>query len=138
MLRTLGVKLLGVPVAAFCKDGLSAIATKLDNTVVAMPKLVKERFYTCIVHVDSTSTTPIVEKIDKIKRLIIKGKVTIVDDEGKPLTKVDSSGDHDSEDEVASVDNDMTNFMASKKDIPDKIQDICNNLDMKVRGRKKK
>nr|GEX34741.1 hypothetical protein [Tanacetum cinerariifolium] len=89
-------------------------------------------------HIGSTSTTPIVEKIDKIKRLIIKGKVTIVDDEGKPLTKVDSSGDHDSEDEVASVDNDMTNFMASKKDIPDKIQDICNNLDMKVRGRKKK
>ncbi|GKA62889.1 retrovirus-related pol polyprotein from transposon TNT 1-94 [Tanacetum coccineum] len=120
----------------------------------------------------STSTTPIVEKINKMERLIIDGKVTLVDDEGKPLTKVDSSGDHDSEDEVASVDNDMTNFLASKKvdygtnslleqwkesylngdydfdpydddmyggqDIPDKIQDICDNLDIKVRGRKKK
>ncbi|GJU40841.1 hypothetical protein Tco_1193798 [Tanacetum coccineum] len=63
----------------------------------------------------STSTTPIVEKIDKIKRLIIDGKVTLVDDKGKPLAKVDSSGDHDSEDEVASVDNEMTNFLASKK-----------------------
>ncbi|GKB67652.1 hypothetical protein Tco_0929064 [Tanacetum coccineum] len=42
--------------------------------------------------------------------------VTLVDDEGKPLTKVDSSGDHDSEDEVASVDNDMEKFLASKKE----------------------
>ncbi|GKA10481.1 ribonuclease H-like domain-containing protein, partial [Tanacetum coccineum] len=87
----------------------------------------------------STSTTPIVKKIDKMKRLIINGKVTLVDDEGKPLTRIDSSGDHDSEDEVASVDNDMTNFLASKEvgygqDIPDKIQDICDNLDIKVRG----
>ncbi|GJV42091.1 hypothetical protein Tco_1420531 [Tanacetum coccineum] len=63
----------------------------------------------------SISTTPLVEKIDKIERLIIDGKVTLVDDKGKPLTKVDSSGDHDSEDEVASVDNDMANFLASKK-----------------------
>ncbi|GJS43860.1 hypothetical protein Tco_0812807 [Tanacetum coccineum] len=49
------------------------------------------------------------------KRLIIDGKVILVDDEGKPLTKVDSLGDHDSENEVASVDNDMANFLASKK-----------------------
>ncbi|GJY08887.1 hypothetical protein Tco_0377072, partial [Tanacetum coccineum] len=52
----------------------------------------------------STSTTPIIEKIDKKERIIIDGKVTLVDDEGKPLKKVDSSGDYDSEDEVASVD----------------------------------
>nr|GEV63978.1 hypothetical protein [Tanacetum cinerariifolium] len=50
----------------------------------------------------STSTTLIVEKIDKMKRLIIEGKVTLVDNEGKPLTKVDSSNDYDSEDKVAS------------------------------------
>nr|GEX66109.1 hypothetical protein [Tanacetum cinerariifolium] len=77
-------------------------------------------------------------------------------------------GDHDSEDEVASVDNDMANFLASNKvgyvinnmleqwkesyvngdydfdlydddmyegqEVPDKIQDICDNLDIKVRG----
>ncbi|GKF06703.1 hypothetical protein Tco_0037371, partial [Tanacetum coccineum] len=100
------------------------------------------------------------------------GKATIVDDEGKPLTKVDSLGDHDSVDEVASVDNDMANFLALKKvgycinslleqwketyekdnydfkpydndmyegqDIPNKIQAICDNLDIKVRGHKKK
>ncbi|GJS87937.1 hypothetical protein Tco_0770573 [Tanacetum coccineum] len=47
--------------------------------------------------------------------LIINGKVTVVDDEGKPLENVDSSGDHDSEDEVESVDNEMASFLASKK-----------------------
>nr|GEU53802.1 hypothetical protein [Tanacetum cinerariifolium] len=202
------IKLHGVPVTAFSKDGLSAIATKL-----AMPKLVGEEFYTCTSQVEyewkpprcaycnifghvqdeypknidsnvvknmkkpsqatkgvlvglkvgflpvkqvfrqvskktistlvvtrrkmwslqygkkanssgslfwnmkssSTSTTPIVEKIDNIKRLIIEGKATIVDDEGKPLVKVVSLGDHDSDDEVASVDNDMAKFLALKK-----------------------
>ncbi|GKD65714.1 hypothetical protein Tco_1307822 [Tanacetum coccineum] len=61
------------------------------------------------------STTPIIEKIDKIEKLIIDEKVTLVNDEGKPLKKVDSSGDYDSEDEVKSVDNEMTSFLASKK-----------------------
>ncbi|GJS51129.1 hypothetical protein Tco_0624491 [Tanacetum coccineum] len=104
--------------------------------------------------------------------LIIDGKVTLVDDEGKPLTTMDSLDDHDSKDEVASIDNDMEIFLASKDvgygtnslseqwkesygngdydydpydddmyeglDIPDKIQDICDNLDIKVHGRKKK
>ncbi|GJX52521.1 zinc knuckle CX2CX4HX4C containing protein [Tanacetum coccineum] len=55
----------------------------------------------------STSTTHVVEKIDKIERLIIDEKVTLVDDEGKPLEKVDSSSDHDNEDEVESVDNEI-------------------------------
>ncbi|GKA38379.1 hypothetical protein Tco_0730930 [Tanacetum coccineum] len=107
-----------------------------------------------------------------MERLIIDGKVTLIDDEGKPLIIVDSSGDHDSKDEVASDDNDMANFRASKEvgygtnslleqwkesyingdydfdpydddvyegqDIPDKMQDICDSLDIKVRGRKKK
>nr|GEX37649.1 hypothetical protein [Tanacetum cinerariifolium] len=83
-----------------------------DKIVVVMLILVEKWFYTCTVHVDSTSTTPIAKKIDKIERLIIDRKVTLVDDEGKPLVKVDSSSDHDSEDEVASVDNGMANFLA--------------------------
>ncbi|GJV77736.1 hypothetical protein Tco_1509320 [Tanacetum coccineum] len=119
----------------------------------------------------SPSTTPIIEKIDKIKKLIIDGKVTLVDDKGKPLEKVDYSGDYDSEDEVASVDNEMTSFLAKKdgygtqslleqwkesyenddyeydpydddmyegQKIPEKIQAICDNLDIRVRGRRKK
>nr|GEV25152.1 hypothetical protein [Tanacetum cinerariifolium] len=156
------VKLYSVPMTRYSKDGLSAIAIKIelkDNIVVAMPKLIGEGFYTCTAHVEYEW---------KPSRLIIEGKVTLVDDEGKPLAKVDSSGDHDSKDEVASVDNEMAKFLASKKvghatnslleqwkknnenddydfdpydddmyegqDIPDKIQAICDNLDIKVRG----
>ncbi|GJZ56092.1 hypothetical protein Tco_0611285 [Tanacetum coccineum] len=63
----------------------------------------------------SLSTTPIVEKIDKIEKLIIDGQVTLVDDDGKPVEKVDYLGDHDGEDDVASTANDMENFMASEK-----------------------
>ncbi|GJV91820.1 hypothetical protein Tco_1539633 [Tanacetum coccineum] len=62
----------------------------------------------------SPSTTPVIEKINKIEKLIIEGKVTLVDDEGKPLEKVASSYEYDSEDEVASVDNDMAKFLAKK------------------------
>nr|GEU98762.1 integrase, catalytic region, zinc finger, CCHC-type, peptidase aspartic, catalytic [Tanacetum cinerariifolium] len=56
-----------------------------------------------------------VESTKEIERLIIDGKVTLVDDEGKPLEKVDSSSNYDSKDEVASVDNEMESFLASKK-----------------------
>ncbi|GJX16594.1 hypothetical protein Tco_0217426 [Tanacetum coccineum] len=120
----------------------------------------------------SMSTTPIVEKIGKIENLIRDGKVNLVDDEGVPVKKVEYPSDYDSDDEVASVDNDMDRFMASEKvgygtnslleqwkdsyengnydydpydddmyegqDIPDKLQAICDNLDIKVRGRKNK
>ncbi|GKE02185.1 hypothetical protein Tco_1390168 [Tanacetum coccineum] len=101
------------------------------------------------VETSSTSTILIVDKIEKLEKLIIGGK-----------------------DEVESVDNDMARSMASKmvgfgtkslleqwrdsyengdynedpydddmyegQDIPDKIQDICDNLDIRVRGRRKK
>ncbi|GKA90902.1 hypothetical protein Tco_0812772, partial [Tanacetum coccineum] len=63
----------------------------------------------------SSSTTAIVDKIGKIEKIIIDGKVTLVDDEGEPVKKVDYPGDHDSEDEVALVDNDMARSMASEK-----------------------
>ncbi|GJY73533.1 hypothetical protein Tco_0477964 [Tanacetum coccineum] len=86
----------------------------------------------------SPSTTSIIEKIDKIEKIIIDGKVTLVDNEGKPLKRVVSSGDYDSEDEVASADNEMASFLAKKdgygQEIPDKLQAICDNLDIKVRG----
>ncbi|GJR99873.1 putative reverse transcriptase domain-containing protein [Tanacetum coccineum] len=62
----------------------------------------------------SPSTTPIIKKIDKIEKLIIDGQATLVDNEGKPLEKVESSGDYDSEDEVASVDNEIVSFLARK------------------------
>ncbi|GJZ88501.1 hypothetical protein Tco_0660283 [Tanacetum coccineum] len=98
--------------------------------------------------------------------------VTLMDDDGKPLKKVNYPGDQDSEDEVESVDNDMAHSMALEtvgfgtqslleqwrdsynngdydedtynddmyegQDLLDKIQDICDNLDIKVRGRRNK
>nr|GEU87543.1 hypothetical protein [Tanacetum cinerariifolium] len=56
-----------------------------------------------------------VESTKESKRLIIDGKVTLVDDKGKPLEKIDSLSNYDSKDEVASVDNEMASFLASKK-----------------------
>ena len=49
-------------------------------------------------------STLIVEKIRKLEKLII---------DGNPLKKVDYPGDHDCEDEVEAVDNNMANFLAS-------------------------
>ncbi|GJW59665.1 hypothetical protein Tco_0109000 [Tanacetum coccineum] len=77
-----------------------------DTIMVAMPKIAREDFYTCNIRVEcewkpprceccknvnssSPSTTPIIKKIDKIEKLIIDGKVTLVDDEGKSLEKVE-------------------------------------------------
>ncbi|GKD86665.1 hypothetical protein Tco_1357819, partial [Tanacetum coccineum] len=42
-------------------------------------------------------------------------KLTLANNDGKPLKKVDYPGDHDSEDEVELVDNDMTRSMASER-----------------------
>ncbi|GJX24026.1 zinc finger, CCHC-type containing protein [Tanacetum coccineum] len=65
------------------------------------------------VETSSTSTTHIVNKIDKFEKLVIDGKVSLVNDEGKPLKKVDYPDGHGIEDEVESVDNDMACFMDS-------------------------
>ncbi|GJT49657.1 hypothetical protein Tco_0975814 [Tanacetum coccineum] len=51
----------------------------------------------------STSTTPIVERIDKIERQIIDGKFTLVDDNGQPLPKVVSTTNKHSDSEVENV-----------------------------------
>nr|GEZ13379.1 hypothetical protein [Tanacetum cinerariifolium] len=61
----------------------------------------------------STSTTPIKDKIRKFDNLIIDGKAILMDKAGNPLKKVEYLDDHDSEYEVASVDNDMTRSLAS-------------------------
>ncbi|GKE88471.1 hypothetical protein Tco_1565946, partial [Tanacetum coccineum] len=61
---------------------------------------------------DTRETLPPSFLIDK---LIIDGKVILVDDDGKQLKKIDYPGDHDSEDEVESVDNDMARSMASER-----------------------
>ncbi|GJS84132.1 putative RNA-directed DNA polymerase [Tanacetum coccineum] len=72
----------------------------------------------------STNTTPIVDKNDKLERLIIDGKITIADDEGKPLEKVDYSGDHYSEETYRNADYDDDPYdddMYKGQEIPDNI-----------------
>ncbi|GJW79124.1 auxin efflux carrier [Tanacetum coccineum] len=93
---------------------------------------------------NTTSTTPIFEKIDKVKRLIIDGKEAFVDDDGKPLENVDYASDHDSDNESAgtieetyeNVDYDYDPYdedLYEGQELPNNIQSICNNLDIKVR-----
>ncbi|GJR60071.1 RNA-directed DNA polymerase, eukaryota, reverse transcriptase zinc-binding domain protein [Tanacetum coccineum] len=63
----------------------------------------------------STRTTPIIDKIGKFEELLTSGKATLVDEAGNPLKNVEFPDNYDSEDEVASVDNDMACSMASKR-----------------------
>ncbi|GJU48602.1 putative reverse transcriptase domain-containing protein [Tanacetum coccineum] len=122
-------------------EGTSNLASQATNPS-------KSSFWN--VDASSLSTTPILEKIDKIEKLIIDGKVTLVDEEGKPLEKVASLCDYDSEDEslleqwMESYENDNYGYdpydddMYEGQDIPDNLQAICDQLDITVKGRRKK
>ncbi|GJU36900.1 hypothetical protein Tco_1185254 [Tanacetum coccineum] len=94
------------------KPGLLVYHAIHDNKLVTLEENLKENISSGS---SSTTTAPIVEKIDKLERLIIDGKLTLMGDEGKPLEKVDCLGDNDSEDEVEPVDNEMASFLASKR-----------------------
>ncbi|GJT81856.1 putative ribonuclease H-like domain-containing protein [Tanacetum coccineum] len=86
----------------------------------------------------NTCNTPIIDKIETFKDLLIDGQAILVDEAGNLLKKVECSGDYDSKDEVASVDNDMAHpyddDMYEGHDLPQAIQVICDNLDIRVRG----
>ncbi|GJY97334.1 hypothetical protein Tco_0514244 [Tanacetum coccineum] len=58
-----------------------------------------------------SGTTPIIEKIGKFEDLLTSGQAILVDKAGNLLKKVEFPGEYDSEDEVASVDNDMARFL---------------------------
>ncbi|GJT32412.1 F-box domain containing protein [Tanacetum coccineum] len=87
------------------------------------------------VEASSTNTTPIVDKINKYEKLVIDGKVSLVDDEGKSLKNVAYSDNHDSEDEVESVDNNMAHFMAlemvgfGNNSLLEQLRDTYENVD---------
>ncbi|GKE60221.1 hypothetical protein Tco_1510588, partial [Tanacetum coccineum] len=51
----------------------------------------------------------------KFEDLLTNGQAILVDKDVNPLKKVEFQGEYDSEDEVASVDNDMTHSMAYEK-----------------------
>nr|GEV80806.1 hypothetical protein [Tanacetum cinerariifolium] len=63
----------------------------------------------------STSTTPVMDKIGKFEKLVIDGQSILVDEAGNPIKKVKYPGDHNSEDEVASANNDMALDLASER-----------------------
>ncbi|GJQ93443.1 hypothetical protein Tco_0004582 [Tanacetum coccineum] len=63
----------------------------------------------------SPSTTPTIEKINKFEYLVIDGQAILADEAGNPLKNVEYPGDHDSEDEVAPVDNDMARDLAFER-----------------------
>ncbi|GJY83018.1 hypothetical protein Tco_0496394 [Tanacetum coccineum] len=57
------------------------------------------------------------EELNLGKKLIIileNLRLSLSDDEGKPLTKIDYTGNHDSKDTIEPVDNKMASFLASK------------------------
>ncbi|GJY72420.1 chalcone--flavonone isomerase [Tanacetum coccineum] len=62
---------------------------------------------------EGQSFTPIVNKISVLKKQILDGKLMFVNDDRKPLEKVDYMDNLGSNDEVEPVKNEMTCFLAS-------------------------
>nr|GEW23202.1 zinc knuckle CX2CX4HX4C [Tanacetum cinerariifolium] len=58
------------------------------------------------------STTPLAEKINVHEKQILEGKIVLLDDDGKPLEKVNYPGNTGSEDEVEQVDNETKTYLA--------------------------
>nr|GEY07060.1 hypothetical protein [Tanacetum cinerariifolium] len=121
---------------------------------------------------NSSSCTTIIGKIEKFKDLLTSRQAIFVDKDGNSLKNVEFPGEYDSEDEVASVDNNMAHSMVSEmvgfgtqslleqwrdsygnddydddpydddmhegQDLSQDLQAICDNLDIRVRCRKKK
>ncbi|GJV69292.1 hypothetical protein Tco_1484801 [Tanacetum coccineum] len=94
----------------------------------------------------STSTTPITDKIGKYENLIIDRQAILMDEVGNPLKKErvgfgtqslleqwrDSYGNGDYDDDLYDDD------MYEGQDLTKELQTICDNLDIRVHGRKKK
>ncbi|GJX06681.1 hypothetical protein Tco_0194613 [Tanacetum coccineum] len=64
---------------------------------------------------EDTGTTSVIDRIWKFEELLTSGQDILVDEAGNSLKKVEFLGDYDSEDGVASVDNDMARSMASER-----------------------
>ncbi|GJV95270.1 hypothetical protein Tco_1546847 [Tanacetum coccineum] len=120
-----------------------------DNLVTEEAKSVSKDS-TSVIHVVGQSSTPIVDKINRIEKHLMGGKCVLVGDDSKPLEKVDSMVDHDNDDESlleqwnesyenADYDYDpYDNDMYEGQDIPDNLHAIADKLNIKVRGRNKK
>ncbi|GJY89521.1 hypothetical protein Tco_0504717 [Tanacetum coccineum] len=137
------VKFYGVPMTAFSKDGLSVIATKLGTNEENSKAAGKGSLN---VVPDSSSTTPIVEKIAKLERQILDGKLMCVDDDKKPLYKAGSTGIADSDSKLLKQwrktkrDDDYDSYdddLYESHDMSENLHAICDDFDIKVHGWKK-
>nr|GEX82838.1 hypothetical protein [Tanacetum cinerariifolium] len=119
--------------------GLKWVLNLRENIDLFPKSLLATSSGSSFMNVDDSSSgnTPIIDKIEKFEDLLTSGQAILVDKAGNPLKKVEFMGEYDSEDEVASIDNDMARSMASERDLSHKLQAICDNLDIRVRGRKK-
>ncbi|GJZ88500.1 reverse transcriptase domain-containing protein [Tanacetum coccineum] len=125
------VKLYGVPVTAFSEDGLSVISTKLGTPLMrdsytsdmCIKSWGMSSYARALIKIQADvelKDTIVVDECPKnigsdVAKNLKKPSQAPRDDEGKPLENIDYSGDHDSKDEVESVDNEMASFLASKK-----------------------
>ncbi|GJS49664.1 hypothetical protein Tco_0599785 [Tanacetum coccineum] len=75
---------------------------------------------------EGQSITPIVDKINMIKKKLVEGECVFVDDDVKPLKKVECLGDLDSKDEVEPDNNEMASFLAKPSGL-DMVQRACWN-----------
>ncbi|GKC81855.1 hypothetical protein Tco_1137572 [Tanacetum coccineum] len=62
---------------------------------------------------EGQSSTPLIENINLVEQRLLDWKCVLLDDEDKLVKRIDYTSDHDSDDEVESVDNDMARFLAS-------------------------
>ncbi|GKC05802.1 hypothetical protein Tco_0997412, partial [Tanacetum coccineum] len=84
------------------------------------------------VHEERQSSTPLDKKINIVEQQLLMEKCVFLDDEGKPVDKIDYTSDHDSEDEIQPVDNEMASFQASN---PSGVgYDTSSNNGMKLMG----
>ncbi|GJZ29215.1 retrotransposon protein, putative, ty1-copia subclass [Tanacetum coccineum] len=86
---------------------------------IASPSGNKKKGVTQTTEVSNSNPFDVLNSVDndveKFKDLLIDGQAILVDEAGNPLKKVECPGDYDSEDEVASVDNDMARSLASER-----------------------
>ncbi|GJV98967.1 putative reverse transcriptase domain-containing protein [Tanacetum coccineum] len=129
------VKFHDVLLVAYISDGLTLIAKKIGTQMMldsytnsmCLESWGRSGFARILIEVDACngfsdicvqeegqSATPLVEKINMFEKQILEETCVLVDYDGKPMKKVDYLDDHDNEDEVEPVDNEMANFLASK------------------------
>ncbi|GJS40854.1 putative RNA-directed DNA polymerase [Tanacetum coccineum] len=94
--------------------GIDECPKKIVSDVFLVMVETGNKAFTSGVQEDGQRSTPLVERIDIFEKRPLEWKCVLVDDDGKPLENVDYSSNQGSEDEVDSVDNEMTSYLASK------------------------